>query len=138
MENKEDTWCIERRGEVICYLKDQGVNHGRVSEWPVWNVYPYTSSWAIESKTSPESVGWWVIAGDHPTDYVSSENIKEPREAYKVIAENWLLHCNNAETGKEQKIMHIKLDSQELIDMLRSRAETFIKWVSEDEHWEYD
>ncbi len=65
----EERWCQERRAQVAEYLRREGVRHGRIGEWRAWHVAPYVSVWAIESATLPESVGWWVICGDGPTDY---------------------------------------------------------------------
>jgi Domain of unknown function (DUF4826) len=83
----EEQWCAERRAEVTAYLQRERVDHGRVGEWPAWHVAPYVSIWAIESKQRPGWVGWWAICGDLPTDYVSAETIKEPRDAVRSIAE---------------------------------------------------
>lgn len=137
MDN-EEKWCHERKAEVLEYLSKEGVERGQVSEWPAWDVYPHTSSWAIESHKSPGCVGWWVICGDHPTDYVSAENIKEPRYAYKSIAKNWLEICQYAEEGKEHPNMNVNLSSTEMIEILRSRAKTFLEWVADDENWQYE
>ena len=136
--DSEEKWCHERRAEVLEYLLKEGVEHGQVSDWPAWDVYPHTSSWAIESNKSPGWVGWWVICGDHPTDYVSAEKIKEPRYAYKAIAENWLEICQCAEEGKKHPNMHVNLASNELIETLRGRAKTFLEWVADDENWQYE
>ncbi len=134
----EEKWCLERRAEVLEYLSKENLYHGQVSEWPAWDIYPYTSSWAIESHKSQGWVDWWVICGDHPTDYVSAEKIKEPRYAYKAIAENWLEICKYKEDGKEHPDIKINLPSNQLIEMLRSRAKTFLEWVANDENWQYE
>jgi hypothetical protein len=86
----EERWCNERRAQVADYLKREGVTHGRIGEWPAWHTAPYVSVWAIESAKCHESVGWWVICGDLPTDYVSAANVKHPREAMRAISERWL------------------------------------------------
>jgi len=83
---QEEKWCEERRAEVAAYLKAEGVSHGRIGEWPEWHVAPYASIWAIESAARPEWVGWWVICGDLPTDYVSADTIKHPRDAMLAIS----------------------------------------------------
>ncbi len=134
----EEKWCLERRNEVLDYLSREGIKHGQISEWPAWDVYPNTSSWAIESNKSPGWVGWWVICGDHPTDYISAEKIKEPRFAYKAIAKSWLEVCKLAEEGKEHPRVKIDLSSAELVEMLRSRANIFLGWVEDDKHWQYE
>ena len=84
-----EQWVGARRAEVTVYLQREGVEHGRIGEWPAWHVAPYVSLWAIESKERPDWVGWWVICGDLPTDYVSAAKIKHPREAIRSIAGEW-------------------------------------------------
>ena len=78
-----------RRAQVEPYLRHQAVDHWRVGEWPAWHLAPYVSIWAVESESRPEWVGWWLICGDLPTDYVSAANIKHPREAVRAFAERW-------------------------------------------------
>lgn len=82
----EEQWCEERRAEVTAYLQRERVEHGRVGEWPAWHVAPYVSIWAIESKKRVDSIGWWVICGDVPTDYVSATHMKHPRDVMRAIA----------------------------------------------------
>jgi hypothetical protein len=138
MDMNEDQWCIERREEVIEYLAKEGVKHGEVSEWPAWDVIPCTSAWAIESLVSPGWVGWWVVCGDHPTDYVSAKDIKEPRYVYEAIALRWQEVCCFAKEGKEHPTVKINLDNPEKIEMLQSRSKMFFEWVSDDENWKYE
>jgi hypothetical protein len=72
----EERWCEQQRVAVNEYLQSQGVKHGRVGDWPAWHVAPYVSIWAIESVNRPEWIGWWVICGDLPTDYISASDIE--------------------------------------------------------------
>src|SRR5688572_31851449 len=67
----EKQWCETARSQVARYLETQSVSHGQIGEWPAWHVAPYVSIWAVESQARPGWVGWWVICGDLPTDYVS-------------------------------------------------------------------
>jgi Domain of unknown function (DUF4826) len=76
----EEQWCQERRAQVEEYLLSEGVEPGRIGEWPALHVAPYVSVWAVESRSRPEWVGWWVICGDMLTDYVSAAQIKHPRD----------------------------------------------------------
>ena len=85
----EEQWCSERRDDVVDYLQQQRLVYGQVGEWPAWHLAPYVSIWAIESATNRGSVGWWAIAGDLPTDYVSAASIKHPRDAMQAIAARW-------------------------------------------------
>lgn len=70
--SEAERWCEERCAQVAEYLRREGVSHGRIGEWPAWHVAPYVSIWAIESATTPDSIDWWVICGDGPTDGLRS------------------------------------------------------------------
>lgn len=88
----EERWCNEQRSILADYLRSQKVRHGRIGDWPAWHVAPYVSIWAIESLARPESIGWWAISGDLPTDCISSANVESPqhpRKAMRAIAELW-------------------------------------------------
>jgi len=82
-------WSEERRAEVAAYLRRERVSHGRISKKPIWHVIPYVSLWAIETAAASESIGWWVICGDLPTDYVSIQQAADPREALRAFAARW-------------------------------------------------
>ena len=74
----EEKWCSERREQVAQYLLRENVTYGQIGEWPAWHVAPFVSIWAIESAASNNRLGWWVICGDLPTDYVSAAELKSP------------------------------------------------------------
>ena len=57
----EERSCKQQNARVENYLRSQGVEHGRVGEWPAWHVVPYVAVWAIESRVRPGSIGWWAI-----------------------------------------------------------------------------
>lgn len=134
----EKQWCNERRAEVAAYLKSEGVNHGRIGEWPAWHIAPYVSIWAIESAKRPEWVGWWVICGDLPTDYVSAETIKHPREAMRSISERWLEVSAYMERGEKHPSINIGGPGSwsQLSPLLKSRSQVLAKWVRDDNAWE--
>lgn len=134
----EEKWCEERREEVAAYLQREGVEHGCIGEWPAWHVAPYVSVWAIEGKKSPGCVGWWCICGDLPTDYVSAETIKYPREAVRSIAEEWRRLARLMVDGQEDPDTRIGRpeDRATLGPMLDSRAATLLKWADDDSLWE--
>lgn len=128
--------------EVTEYLQRQGVTHGRVGEWPAWHIAPYVSIWAIESAARPEWVGWWVICGDLPTDYISADKIKHPREAMRAIAQRWLEVPEYMAHGESHPTIRIGTpeNQAELSPLLRSRGETLLGWSNDDSCWgpEYD
>lgn len=136
----EAQWCAERRQEVTDYLRREGLTHGQVGEWPAWHVCPYVSVWAIESLSSPGSVGWWAICGDLPNDYVSSRNAKSPREAVQAIALLWREAVEYMVRGEKHPMFRIGSGQQdeELAPMLASRAELLLDWVDDAEVWEED
>ncbi len=75
----EERWCSEQQIIVAGYLQTQRLKHGRIGEWPAWHVAPKASIWALESVARPEWIGWWVISGDLPTDYISAADVEPPQ-----------------------------------------------------------
>jgi hypothetical protein len=99
--------------------------------------------WAVESKIRPESIGWWVISGDLPTDYCSAADVEppqHPRKALRVLAERWLSHANAWRDGQETPEFKIAgpHSKEELAPLLKARAELFLDWVADDSLWESD
>jgi len=133
----EEQWCNERRREVIAYLESQGIDHGRVAEWPAWHVAPYVSIWAVESRNRPESIGWWVICGDLPTDYVSSHGIAHPREAMRAIADRWNKLVPFLERGEEHPEWTVGTPERraELAPLLGARGKLLAEWADDDSMW---
>jgi len=133
----EEQWCNERRVQVVAYLKDQRVEHGRVGEWPAWHVAPYVSVWAIESRKAPDWVGWWVICGDLPTDYVSSAGVKHPREAVRAIAQRWRDLAPHLERGEPHPTINVgnAANWKELAPLLKARSKLLMEWVEDDAIW---
>jgi len=136
---EEERWCQARRAQVAEYLRHEGVRHGRFGEWPAWHVAPYVSVWAIESGTTPDSVGWWVICGDGPTDYISAEEGRDhPREAVRTFATRW----NEVASYMLRAEAHptIELGSprtwRELGPLLKSRAELLNSCAADDSVWQ--
>jgi hypothetical protein len=136
----EERWCDEQRTRVAEYLRSEGVEHGRIGEWPAWHVLPYVSIWAIESRARPEWIGWWVICGDLPTDYISAADIiapQHPRLALRVIAERWLKQVEAWNDGQEFEGVRIPgpHSNRELAPLLKSRAELLVQWADDDSIW---
>ena len=133
----EEQWCDARRSQVLDYLDREGVRHGRVGDWPAWHLAPYVSVWAIESAKAPGWVGWWVICGDLPTDYVSSAGIRHPRHAVRAIAERWgevAAYMERGETHPSISIGGLQ-DSKELAPLLRARSELLANFADDDGIW---
>ena len=136
--SEEERWCQERRAQVAEYLRAEGIRHGRIGDWPAWHMSPYVSIWAIESGTTPDSVGWWVICGDGPTDYVSAKRVKDPRAAVQAFADRW----NEVASYMLRAEPHptIELDSPktwvELGPLLKRRAELLSSSAADDSVWQ--
>jgi hypothetical protein len=137
----EERWCNEQQKIVADYLRSQKVKHGRIGEWPAWHVAPYASIWAIESLARPEWIGWWVICGDLPTDYISSADVKpaqHPRKAMRVFAQNWLKLVEAWKDGGEVENYRIAASSshEELAPLLEARARLLMEWADNDSLWD--
>ena len=135
----EQRWCADRRAEVEGYLAREAVEHGRIGEWPAWHVAPYVSVWAIESKGKPGWIGWWVICGDLPTDYVSAGKSKHPRGALQAIADRWRRHCEAVRSGgatSEFSIGGAESTPADLLPLLEARATMLASWAQDDSIWE--
>ncbi|OWY70207.1 hypothetical protein B7486_15505 [cyanobacterium TDX16] len=139
----EQNWCNEQRNIVAAYLLSQKVVHGRIGDWPAWHVVPYVSIWAIESKARPEWIGWWVVSGDLPTDYISSTDVKpsqHPRRAMQVFSQKWLELVNAWKDGREVEDMSIGDENsrEELIPLLEARSRLLMRFVEDDSYWGVD
>jgi Domain of unknown function (DUF4826) len=136
----EAHWCAERREEIAAHLQREGLTHGEIGAGPAWHVAPYVSVWAIESLVAPGAVGWWAIAGDLPSDYVSAERARNPREAVQAIALLWQEAAEYMSRGQAHPTFRIGSGQrdQELAPLLASRAELLLEWVGDAELWEDD
>jgi hypothetical protein len=137
----DERWCIQQRATVGDYLRSQKIQHGQVGDWPAWFIPPYVSIWAIESLVQPGAIGWWVISGDLPTDYISAAEVQppqHPRKAIRVIADRWLKQVEAWNAGKDYEGIRIAgpHSHQELAPLLESRAKLLIEWTDDDSLWE--
>jgi hypothetical protein len=132
-----ESWCSERRKQVEEYLARENVAYGEIGEWPAWHVAPYVSIWAIESSSRKDFVGWWVICGDLPTDYVSAGKLKNPRDALHAIVKRWSELADFMIRGEEHPSIQLgeKSSWPELGPLLKARAKTLTKWVEDDLLW---
>ena len=98
---------------------------------------PYVSIWAVESSTKSGHVEIWVISGDLPTDYVTAQVAKNPREAMHAIASIWKEAAAYISRGEKHPAFIIGSgdNNEELAPMLASRAETLLEWVDDSECW---
>lgn len=134
----EERWCNERRNEVAIYLAQEGVAHGQVGEWPAWHMAPLVSVWAIESHSNPGSVGWWVLCGDLPTDYVSAAAIKHPRDALLSFVARWRAAAEHMARGESSPGFTIgpRAEWPTLAPLLLSRAESLEGMATDSGLWD--
>ena len=133
----EEQWCAEQRSAVAAYLKEQKVDHGEIGEWPAWHLAPYVGIWAIESKATPGWVGWWVISGDLPTDYISADTVRHPREALQAFASTWAEVAGCMLRGEPHPSINIGTPDQwpALGELLKRRAELLAQFAEDDAGW---
>jgi len=134
----EEAWCDERRAEVTDYLRSQGVVSGRIGEWPAWHIAPYVSVWAVESGETAGAIGWWVISGDLPTDYISGREADDPRQAVGMFARRWNEAAEDMCAGRSAPHVKIGRTSHErstLAPLLKSRAALLADWAERDDLW---
>ncbi|RUX06076.1 DUF4826 family protein [Mesorhizobium sp. M8A.F.Ca.ET.059.01.1.1] len=137
-EVEENQWCLSERQRVIDYLLEEGLVHGRVGEWPGWHVHPYVAIWAIESVARPNWVGWWVISGDLPIDYVPCGGDRTPRGALRDIGTLWRTAAAEWSLGREVGDYTVGSDLRHrpaLIPLLAARAEILLGWADDPSIW---
>lgn len=133
----EQLWRDEQRSVVIEHLRQQGLAHGEVGEWPAWHVAPYVAIWAVESVTKPGWVGWWAISGDLPTDHISCGPERHPRAGMRAIAERWRDAATLMAEGRP--VPDCSIGSPEdwgtLAPLLATRADMLLSFASDDALW---
>jgi general stress protein 26 len=133
MEVTEEDWLDEQQDVAYQYMKNTGTNFRSIEHTPSFFLSPYVAVWAVESGKSPNAVGWWVITGDLPTDYISSSGIGGAREAMSEFAKRWQNSVNIYRSGKNEP--SITLNS-ETADLLEKRAHILMEWASDGSMWE--
>ncbi|MBL8060521.1 MAG: DUF4826 family protein [Chthonomonas sp.] len=134
----EEAWVMEQRARIPEYLEHEELAHGEIGEWPAWHLAPFASIWAIERAENPGWVGFWVIVGDGPTDFVSADNRRHPRLAMQAFGEQWQSvadHLDRGETHPEITI-GVPSDWPHLVEVLRPRAAILLKTAADDNYWE--
>ena len=116
----------------------KGSTMGRGGEWPVWHIAPHVSIWAVESATAAESLGWWVICGDLPTDYVSVDQAADPREALRAFAVLWSEVAAYMLRGETHPTIEIGSPSTwpKLAPLLKKRAELLTSSADDETSWQ--
>jgi hypothetical protein len=137
MQDDEESWIQAERKHAEAYLCEQRVEHLGVGEFPAFHVHPYFALWAVQSKRSPGSIGWWVVTGDLPADYISSSEGHHPRDALRAFARHWQEVSGFMLRGQEHPDYRIGTPDQwpQLGDLLRRRAEIIQRYADDDEIW---
>ena len=136
----EERWCAERSADVSACLARQALDHGRIGEWPAWHVMPYASLWAVESKSRPEWVGWWVICGDLPSDALAAHDLPAPRDALRAFGKRWVLHGESLDRGDVPAAWaHLPHEAlPKLAATLKKRGAALQAWAADDASWPAD
>lgn len=140
-EHLTDAWRETQRATIARYLADQGCKHGEIAEWPAYNVAPHAGLWAVQSIVHPDLIGWWVVAGDCPTDYVDGVGLPHPRDALRHFGRSWLQLSAAMSRGETLPSVHVGTPETRtsLAPLLERRARRLLDgaesnyWDGEDE-----
>jgi Domain of unknown function (DUF4826) len=137
MSMSEDEWCDALAPDIAECLTRQQIDHGRVGERPAWLAVPYASIWAVESKDRPEFIGWWVIAGDLPTDVLAAHDLATPRDAMRAFGKRWLLHGASLDRGDVPFAwQHVAVEAlPKLAAQLKKRGAALQTWADTESSW---
>lgn len=136
-ETAEIAWCDARLPDITACLQRHALEYGRIGDWPAWHVMPYASIWAVESRHRPEWIGWWVIAGDLPTDVLPAMGVDTPRDAMRAFARRWVNHADALERGEVPKVWadHSDAELLKLTALLKRRGAALQMWADDDAAW---
>lgn len=138
MSKDEQAWVDVEKEKVLDFLESESIEYNRISDFPVFYVFPDIALWAVESKEAPGWVAWWVLSGDCPTDYIGSDEIRHPAEALLAFAELWHEAADYILRGESHP--HFSLESAEeypdLGELLRDTATQLEGYANDDEIWE--
>jgi hypothetical protein len=136
-ESAEIAWCDARLPDIRECLERHALDYGRIGDWPAWHVMPYASIWAVESRHRPEWIGWWVIAGDLPTDVLPAMGVDTPRDAMRAFARRWINHADALERGEVPKVWahHSDAELLKLTALLKRRGAALQMWADDKAAW---
>lgn len=131
-------WNRFMRERVISYLEGQGIDSPQVGDWPAFEVAPKFGIWCVESKKQEGKIGWWVFAGDCPTDYVSEDGQCHPRAALANLVKRWRGCIPHMKDGRQPPDINFGDGSniRELGDLLERRVGILQDWIADDDLWE--
>ena len=131
-------WNGLKRAEAASYLEAQGISLPQIGDWPAFDMAPHFAIWCVESKTHEGKIGWWVFAGDCPTDYVSEDGQCHPRAALRNLLKSWKDCIPYMKAGDQPPSTKFGDGSniRELGDLLEKRAIILEEWLEDDGLWE--
>ena len=137
-DNAFAAWNSSMRERAISYLKAQGIDSPQVGDWPAFDVAPEFGIWCVESKKQEGKIGWWVFAGNCPTDYVLEDGQCHPRAALTNLVKQWLNCIPHMKDGRQPPAIKFGDGSniRELGDLLERRVGIFKDWIADDDLWE--
>jgi hypothetical protein len=123
------------RRHVRLYLQHHELAHDRLPYAPRWSLPPFVALWLIDSADG--EAGWYVIAGDLPTDYVSAAAVKDARDAARHFSRVWSEIADAMQRGEAHPECRIGQpeDWPKLHGLLRTRAELLSEYVANDGLW---
>ena len=133
----EARWCVERSDEVAALLERHAIDPGRIGDGPAWHVMPYASLWAVESKSRPEWIGWWVVCGDLPGDVLAAHDLPTPRDALRAFGKRWALHGAALDRGEVPSAWaHLQDEAlPKLAATLKRRGAALLAWADDEASW---
>jgi hypothetical protein len=137
---EEERWCDARAADVAACVNRLAPEHGRIGERPAWFAMPYASLWAVESAHRPEWIGWWVIAGDLPTDALAAHDLPSPRDALRAFGKRWVLHGAALDHGEVPPAWAHLPDGAlpKLAAQLKRRGAALQLWADDAAAWPAD
>ena len=142
---QEQEWIDQQRENVASFLstltEKLGQQFGRIGEFPAWYEAPLFAIWAIESHAEPGRMGWWVVSGDVPTDYITWGTTTEtPQDAVRELGKRWHEIATYMARGERHPSCNIGTPEQwpELSGLLAARADLFARFAADDSLWVYD
>ena len=95
------------------YLAENGVLFDSVITDESRYLMPYLAVWKIRAM---DGKSYWVISGDLPTDFTSTENAKDAKEVLRYFGMQWQLKAENLKTAQgasdEQKAFAALLENR--------------------------
>ena len=130
-------WIKEEFKKVEEYLQKEKITYDRIENTPSFYIEECVAIWKIFSKKYKGKIGWWVISGDLPTDYISSKNIKDARTALEKILSEWKSYVKSMKDGKNPNDVKIgnKNNKKELGELLEKRINILEEWLATDNLW---